>query len=68
MTTWFVTLRVEHRGQYAEYNDRLQIGTTDGSQVTEKIALQCAMDMILTDRPDMKGGRVVSSSARPVNR
>lgn len=63
MSIWFANVRVEHRGEFVEYNDRITVAATTGRPVTEKDVVQCAMDLILNSRPDMKGGRVIVARA-----
>ncbi|MFI5985066.1 hypothetical protein ACIBEA_29895 [Streptomyces sp. NPDC051555] len=63
MFVWFANVRVEHRGEFVEYNDRINVEPIDGRPVTEKDVVQYAMGLILNSRPDMKGGRVIVARA-----
>ncbi|KOU41270.1 hypothetical protein ADK55_29225 [Streptomyces sp. WM4235] len=67
MSTWFANVRIEHRGQYAEYKDRIDVASPYGKKVTEAVVVEGVMDLIVTQRPDMKGGRIVSAKATKLN-
>lgn len=64
MSKWHVHIRVEKNGQYAEYDDSVDVASLDGREPTDRDLEQQIMDMLITHSPHMKGGRVTRRNIR----
>jgi hypothetical protein len=64
MSRWHAHVRIEHRGDYAEYNDTIDVASIDGSDPTAHDIEAEVMRMLINHSPQMKGGRVTRREIR----
>jgi hypothetical protein len=66
-STWHAHIRIEHNGQYGEYNDTISALSPNDEVPTEAEITEQVTGMVINHAPHLKAGEITHSSVHRIS-